>query len=90
MAKKKSLHPMSLTASVCGTVWMHVDGDRKRGKTNANINNKRLLDASYGRGIHTTARSSKKKYQQEVSISPSNSLIDLGIRYKDSRSKHIF
>lgn len=32
----------------------------------------------------------RKKYQQEVSVSPSNSLIDLGARYKDSRSKHIF
>jgi len=61
MAKKQSLHPRSLTASVCGTVWVHVDGDRKRGKTNANINNKRLLDASYRRGRHTIARSSKKK-----------------------------
>lgn len=32
----------------------------------------------------------RKKYQQEVSVSPSNSLIGLGARYKDSRSKHIF
>lgn len=32
----------------------------------------------------------RRKHQQEISISPSNSLIDLGARYKDSRSKRIF